>query len=119
MVNYEIKSSFHNITPNNLIVDNVILGKCLCGIKRGNVHHLLRDVARWLERGALSMSLSAVRFRIPLGAGFSLKYHVFPLSILGHNFDFVSLGNLCDLFLAPKWLQVLHVPNKGVEKVDE
>ena len=26
----------------------------------------------------------AVRFRIPLGAGFSEKYHVSPLSILGH-----------------------------------
>ena len=29
-----------------------------------------RDVAQWLECGALSMSLPAVRFRIPLGAGF-------------------------------------------------
>ena len=45
---------------------------------------LERDVAQWLERGALPMSLPAVRFRIPLGAGFSEKYHVFPLSILGH-----------------------------------
>ena len=27
--------------------------------------------AQWLERGALSMSLPAVRFRIPLGAEFS------------------------------------------------
>ena len=46
-------------------------------------------MAQWLERGALSMSLPAVRFRIPLGAGFSEKYHVSPLSILGHV---VSLG---------------------------
>ena len=38
------------------------------------------------------MSLPAVRFRIPLGAGFSGKYHVSPLSILGHCFDIVSLG---------------------------
>ena len=38
------------------------------------------------------MSLPAVRFRIPLGAGFSEKYHVSPLSILGHYFDDVSLG---------------------------
>ena len=43
-----------------------------------------RDMALWLERGALSMSLPAVRFRIPLGAGFSEKYHVSLLSILGH-----------------------------------
>ena len=53
---------------------------------------LERDVAQWLERGALPMSLPAVRFRIPLGAGFSEKYHVSPLSILGHYFDVVSLG---------------------------
>ena len=45
-----------------------------------------------LARGALSMSLAAVRFRILLGAGFSKKYHVSPLSILGHCFDVVSLG---------------------------
>ena len=41
-------------------------------------------MAQWLERGALPMSLHAARFRIPLGAGFSEKYHVSPLSILGH-----------------------------------
>ena len=29
-----------------------------------------RDMAQWLERGALQMSLPAVRSRIPLGAGF-------------------------------------------------
>ena len=39
---------------------------------------------QWLERGALPMSLSAVRFRIPFGAEFSEKYHVSPHSILGH-----------------------------------
>ena len=33
-------------------------------------------VAQWLERGALSISLAGVRFRTPLGAGFSEKYHV-------------------------------------------
>ena len=38
------------------------------------------------------MSLPAARFRIPLGAEFSEKYHVSPLSILGHCFDVVSLG---------------------------
>ena len=42
--------------------------------------------------GALPMSLPAVRFRIPLGAEFSEKYHVSPLSILEHFFDVVSLG---------------------------
>ena len=47
-------------------------------------HHIERDMAQWLERGALPMSLPAVRFRIPLGAEFSEKYHVSPLSILGH-----------------------------------
>ena len=49
-------------------------------------------MAQWLERGALTMSLPAVRFRVPLGAEFSEKYHVSPLSILGHCLDVVSLG---------------------------
>ena len=53
---------------------------------------LERDVAQWLEHGALSMSLSAVGFRISFGAGFSEKYHVSPLLILKHWFDVVSLG---------------------------
>ena len=51
------------------------------------IHHsyaIERDMAQWLERGALPMSLPAARFRIPLGAEFSEKYHVSPLSILGH-----------------------------------
>ena len=38
-----------------------------------------------------------MRFRVPLGAGFSEKYHVSPLSILWHCFYVVSN--------APKWLQ--------------
>ena len=42
------------------------------------------DMAQWSERGALPMSLPAVRFRIPLGEEFSETYHVSPLSILGH-----------------------------------
>ena len=33
-----------------------------------------RDMAQWLECGALSMTLPAVRFLILLGAGFSEKY---------------------------------------------
>ena len=39
-------------------------------------------MVQWLEHGALPMSLPAVRFRIPLGAGFSENYKVSPLSIL-------------------------------------
>ena len=33
------------------------------------------------------MSLPAVRFRIPLGAGFSEKYHISP----GHYWDIISM----------------------------
>ena len=85
-------------------------------------------MAQWLKRDALLMSLPAVRFRIPLGAGFSEKYNVSPLSILGHCFNVVSLGkplhpqmlhltqvkmsswqvrdgDVYDKFNAPKWLQ--------------
>ena len=40
-----------------------------------------RNMAQWLERGALTMSLPAAWFRIRLGAGFSEKNHVSPLSI--------------------------------------
>ena len=65
----------------------------------------LRDMAQWLERGALPMPLPAVRFRIPLGAGFSEKYNVSPLSILGHCFDVVSLGKA----LNPQMLHLTQV----------
>ena len=51
-------------------------------------------MADWLERGALSMSLPDVRFRIPLGAG---KYNFSPLSIFGHYFDVVSLYEALNL----------------------
>ena len=34
---------------------------------------LYMDMAEWLARGALPMSLPVVRFRIPLGAGFLEK----------------------------------------------
>ena len=64
-----------------------------------------RDVAQWLERRALPMSLPAVRFRIPLGAGFSEKYHVPPLSMLGHCFDAVYL----DKALNPQMLHLTQV----------
>ena len=46
-----------------------------------------RDMAQWLEPGALSMSLPAMRFRIPLREGFSEKYHVTPLSMLRQYFS--------------------------------
>ena len=51
-----------------------------------------RDMAQWLERDTLTMSLPVARFRIRLGAGFSEKNHVSPLSILEHCFNVVSLG---------------------------
>ena len=51
------------------------------------------------------MSLLAVRFRILLGVGFSEKYHVSSLSILGHCFDAVSLGKA----LNPQMLDLTHM----------
>ena len=51
------------------------------------------------------MSLPAVRFQIPLDAGFSEKYHVSSLSILGHCFDVVSLGKA----LNPQMLHLTEV----------
>ena len=62
-------------------------------------------MAQWLERGALPMSLPALRFRIPLGAEFSEKYHVSPFSILGHCEDVVSLGKA----LHPQMLHLTQV----------
>ena len=59
-------------------------------------------MAQWLERGALPMSLPAVRFRTPLVAGFSEKFHISSLSILGHCFDVVSLSEALHL-------QILHL----------
>ena len=80
-----------------MIVGTMVVGAMIVGAMRkplgDKLLSLERDVAQWLERGALPMSLSAVRFRIPLGAGFSDKYHVSPLSILRHHFDSVSLCN--------------------------
>ena len=50
-------------------------------------------MAQRLECGALPMSLPAARVRGSLGAGFSVKYHVSPLSTLGHcGINVVSLG---------------------------
>ena len=62
-------------------------------------------MAQWLERGALPMSLPVVRFLFPLGARFSEKYHVSPLSILGHCFNVVSLGKT----LNPQMLHLTQV----------
>ena len=44
-----------------------------------------------IERGVLPMLFPAVRFRIPLGAGFSEKYHV-PSLNLGTLFRCCVLG---------------------------
>ena len=62
-------------------------------------------MAQWLERGALLTSLPAVRFRIPLGVGFSEKYYISPLSILGNYFEVVSLGKA----LYPHMLHLIQV----------
>ena len=48
------------------------------------------NVARY--SGALPMLLPVVRFRTPLGAELSDKYHVSPFSIFGYCFDVVSVG---------------------------
>ena len=60
-------------------------------------------VAHWTSPLPFTASSSplklAKRFRIPVGAGFSEKYHVSHLSILWHCFDVV--------FNAPKWLYAL------------
>ena len=49
----------------------------------------------------------ALRFRIPLGAGFSEKYHVSPLSILWHCSDVVfnapTCLHYCMLSVALRW----------------
>ena len=88
------------------------------------------------------MSLPAVRFRIPLNAGFSEKYYVSPLSILGHYFDVASLGKtlypshasldsgLNEYLVGQRWQCVRLTPSaemaasavcskKGVERVHE
>ena len=62
-------------------------------------------MAQRLERGALPTSLLAVQFRIPVVAGFLEKFHVSPLSILGHYFDVVSLGKA----LYPRMLHLTQV----------
>ena len=84
-----------------------------------------RDAAQWLERDSLLMSLPVVRFQTRLGAEYSEKCHVSPLSMFEHMFRCCVRGqntlpshaslvscvkstlldrdsNMCD---APKWLQ--------------
>ena len=73
--------------------------------KQTYVYFIERDMAQWLERDALTMSLSAARFRSRLVAGFSEKNHVSPLSILRHCFDVVSLGKA----LHPQMLHLTQV----------
>ena len=67
--------------PNVLIAETVFHGN-LCDISAAK-----RNVAQWLERDSLPMSLPVVRLRTRLGAGFSGKFHVSPLSMFGHCFD--------------------------------
>ena len=50
---------------------------------------IIKELTQWLERGAFPMC----GFESRSGAGFSEIYHVSPLSILGHYFDVVFLGN--------------------------
>ena len=52
----------------------------------------IREGLGALERGALPMSLPAVRFGILFGAGFLEKHHVYLVSILGHCLNVVSLA---------------------------
>ena len=60
---------------------------------------------QWLERGALPVSLPAVRLRTPLGAGFLAKHHVCPISILRRGFDVVSVAKT----LHPQMLHLTQV----------
>ena len=46
---------------------------------------------------ARSFAIVAACRAVSLGAGFPEKYHVSPLSILGHCFDVVSLGKALNL----------------------
>ena len=61
------------------------------------VYRPIRSLER--GRGAIVKALSFANVTAcravsnPLGAGFSEKYHVSPLSILRHYFDVVALGN--------------------------
>ena len=64
-----------------------------------------RNAAKWLESDSLSMSLPAVRSRTRLGAEYSEKCHVSPLSMFGHCFDVVYV----DKTRYPHMLHLSHV----------
>ena len=83
----DLKRKTFRIIRSNLI----LLITIIIPLNRYSIN-VFRDIEQWLKRGALSMSLPAVRFRMPLGAEFSEKYHGSHLSILGHCFYAVSSG---------------------------
>ena len=64
-----------------------------------------RDMAQWLERDALTMSLSPRGFESGLLQDFQRKIMFPPLSILGNCFDVVSLGKA----LHPQMLHLTQV----------
>ena len=51
-----------------------------------------KGVTQWLERGALPISLRAVRFRIPLGVGFFREISCFSPFNIGTFFRCCVLG---------------------------
>ena len=68
-------------------VPNVLIAITVFHVNLCDISTAKRDVAQWLERDGLPMSLPVVRFRTRLGAGFLEKCHVSPLSMFGHCFD--------------------------------
>ena len=70
-------------------------------------------------RDGHGMDMPLVRFRTPLGPGFSEKYYISPLSILGHCVDVVSLGkanviqNVLCLFNSPGRRQLSMKPQRS------
>ena len=74
----------------------------------------LANVAQWLKHGAFPILLPAVRFRIPLCAEYSDKYHVslnigtlFRCCVLGKGNEYLvgQRWHVYDKFNARKWLQ--------------
>ena len=64
-----------------------------------------RDVAQWLERRALPMSLPAVRFRTSLGAGFSCFSPSQYWDIISMSFPLARHFTLeCFTWLRGKWV---------------
>ena len=73
-------------------VPNVLIAISVFHVNLCYISTSRRDAAQWLERDSLPMSLPAVRFRTRLGAEYSEKCHVVPLSMFGHCFDVVYVG---------------------------